>query len=106
MLEPVNLIRHVPADYLGAVQGIAALEQRIAELRSWPGDFRDEQDAARRLLASLRAAFGVNEMSEDEIDAAHEQAVAELDARRLADPDVPRAFGYTSRFDEFQTRGA
>ena len=91
MLEPVNLTRYVATDYLAAVQGIAALEQRIAEIRSWPGDFRHEIDAARRLVLALRAAFGIHEMSEAEIDAAHEQAVAEMDALRLADPDVPTA---------------
>jgi hypothetical protein len=98
MLEPVNLTRYVATDYLAAVQGIAALEQRIAEIRSWPGDFRDEIDAARRLVLALRAAFGIHEMSEAEIDAAHEQAVTELDrfieenSPDMSQIDIPEAF--------------
>lgn len=91
--EPVPLTRPVPVDFLAAVQGIAALERRVIDLRSYPGDFRPEVDAANRLLLALRDAFGIREMSEDEIDAAHEAAVASFDALVAADgrPDVPTA---------------
>ena len=85
------LTRTVRADYLAAVQGIAALEQRIAELRSWPGDFSMEIDAAGRLVNALRETFGIRCMTEAEVDAAHEAATIALDAVIAGDPDVPLA---------------
>lgn len=107
----IALNRPVQADYLGAVQGIAALEQRITEMRSWPGDFTDEIAACHRLLAALRSTFGIRQMTEAEIDAAHEAAQAELDELIAQDfaiflPDVPQAFGYVDRADEYRVRGA
>ena len=106
---PSPLLRYVPATYLGAVQGIAAIEQRIIEMRSWPGDFTSEIAAAHAFLMAIRAAFGVWPMTDAEIDAAHEQADAELDRVMSFDPaegspdpipDVPMAF------DTYWNRGA
>ena len=94
------LLRYVPATYLGAVQGIAAIEVRIAEMQSWPGDFTSEIAAAHAFLMAIRVAFDIHELSDAEIDAKHEQAEAEL-ARVMAFdpaegsydpiPDVPLA---------------
>jgi len=100
MHDTVTLTRAVVTDYPAAVQGIAAIEQRIIELRAWPGDFTREIAAAHRLVVSLRQAFGIREMSEAEVDAMHERAVAELDRVMAFDPaegspdpiDVPVAF--------------
>ena len=94
---PTPLLRYVPATYLGAVQGIAAIEVRIAEMQSWPGDFTSEIAAAHAFLMAIRSTFGIDELTEAEIDAAHEQAVAELDALI---PDVPLAV------DIYWNRGA
>ena len=91
------LIRYVPATFLGAVQAVAAIEARIAEMQSWPGDFTSEIAAAHAFLMAIRSTFDIHEMSEAEIDAAHEQAVAELDALI---PDVPLAV------DIYWNRGA
>ena len=96
-----SLTRAVVTDFPAAVQGIAAIEQRIVDLRSWPGDFTAEIAAAQRLVVALREAFGIHEMTEAEMDAAHEQAVAELDRVMRFDPaegspnpvpDVPVAY--------------
>lgn len=96
MVEPVTvprtLTRAVPVDYPAAVQGIAALEQRIIELRSWPGDFSLEAAAAHRLVVALREAFGIRELSEAEVDAAHEAAVVALDRLIEGESDVPVAY--------------
>ena len=91
------LLRYVPATYLGAVQAVAAIEVRIAEMQSWPGDFTSEIAAAHAFLMAIRSTFDIHEMTEAEIDAAHEQAVAELDALI---PDVPLAV------DIYWNRGA
>ena len=90
--EPVTLTRPVATDYPAAVQGIAAIEQRIIELRSWPGDFTAEITAAHRLVVALREAWGIREMTEAEVDAAHEAAVASLDRLIEGEADVPRAY--------------
>ena len=93
-----TLLRYVPSTYLGAVQGVAALEARIAEMRSWPGDFTPEIAAADSFLRAIRQAFDIHELTEAEIDAAHEAAVAALDA--LIHADVPVAL------DTYWNRGA
>ena len=105
---PEPLLRYVPSTFLGAVQGIAALEVRIAEMRSWPGDFTPEIAAADAFLRAIRDTFGVPALTEAEIDAAHEAAVAALDALidhadltgAWANPDVPLAL------DTYWNRGA
>src|SRR6186713_3165333 len=83
---PTPLLRYVPATYLGAVQGIAAIEVRIAEMQSWPGDFTSEIAAAHAFVMAIRATFGIEEMTEAEIDAAHERATDELDRLIAFDP--------------------
>ena len=82
---PEPLLRYVPSTFLGAVQGIAALEVRIAEMRSWPGDFTPEIAAADAFLRAIRDTFGIPAMTEAEIDAAHEHAVAAFDRVRTLD---------------------
>ena len=84
--NPTPLLRYVPATYLGAVQAVAAIEARIAEMQSWPGEFTSEIAAAHAFLMAIRTAFGIHELSEAEIDAAHERAVAELDRVMSFDP--------------------
>lgn len=85
--EPVVLTQPVPTDYLAAVQGIAALEQRITDLRSWPGDFTPEIAASHRLLAALRSTFGVRLLTEaqlfDPADGSPDPVPAECESRAL-----------------------
>lgn len=70
-----------------AVQAIAALEDRIAFLGR-PEEAWAREDA-QRAVDEIRRAFGVRKMTEAELDAAHEQAMHELE--RMRTPDVPEA---------------
>ena len=85
------LDRPVILSFPGAIQAVAALEDRAAMLHhdneAWArNDCRAAADA-------IREVFGIRRMTEAELDAAHEAAHAELDEMRENDyPDVPLAF--------------
>lgn len=92
---PPALVRYVPTTFPMAVQAIAALEERVALLRT-SGEEWALIDA-HAALASLRAAFDLWP-SEAQLDAAHEAAMHAMS--ELAEADVPLAL------DSYWNRGA
>jgi hypothetical protein len=74
----MTLDRPVTLSFSGAIQAIAALEDRIAG----PLRYRDvavERRDALEAVDAIRETFGIRRMTEAEMDAAHEAAVAEMD---------------------------
>ena len=99
------LVRYVPATFPMAIQAIAALEDRVREYQGYADRGADVAFVivdCHAMIALIRETFGLWPRSEAELDAAHEQGVAELDALRLRDgiPDVPVAL------DTYWNRGA
>jgi hypothetical protein len=75
---PPALLRLVPTTFPGAVQTIAALEERITLLRSLEGDQAWAIVDAHAALAQVREAFDLWPVSEAALDAAHEAHVADM----------------------------
>lgn len=110
-----DLERPVPLSFPGAIQAVAALEDRISQL--YHSDEAWARRDAQRAVDAIREVFGIRRMTDAEIDAAHEHAVAQLDAlidwQAVYDgdepmPDAPLAIviDYPSKLDEYQARGA
>jgi hypothetical protein len=83
----MTLDRPVTLSFPGAIQAIAALEDRIAGPLRWRDTAVERRDALEAVDA-IRETFGIRRMTEAEMDAAHEAATAYLDHADLSVDEV------------------